>query len=204
MNQVSGSEKIPKTERGRKTRNKLLQAAEIEFGEKGYHDAAISSITQRAGVTLGSFYNYFDGKEEIFQALVSYMNQRIRRWIAERVADAPDRLSAERLGLQAYIEFVREHRGIYRIVQEAEFIANHVFREHYESLSRAYEANLRKAGQAGEIRDGDYEIWAWSLLGMALFLGMRYAEWEEQESPAQVAETVTNLIANGIAPIRKP
>ena len=175
---------------------RLDKAAELQA--QGYHDAAIAGITQRAGVALGSFYNYFNGKEEIFAALVSYMNQRIRRWLAERVADAPDRLTAERLGFEAYIEFVREHRGIYRIVQDAEFVANDAFRAHYESLSNAYEANLREAGQKGDIRDGDYEVWSWSLLGMALFLGMRYAEWEEKESPAQVAAVVADLITNGI------
>jgi len=198
MNQVSGSTKVPKTARGRRTRDKLLRAAEIEFGEKGFHDAAISGITYRAGVALGTFYNYFEGKEEIFQALVSYMNRRIRRWISERIAGAPDRLAAERLGLEAYIEFVREHRGIYRIVQEAEFIANDAFREHYESMSLAYENNLRKAADKNEIREGDYEIWSWAFLGMALFLGMRYAEWEEKESPSRVADIVGDLIAYGI------
>ena len=197
MKQVSGSQKTPKTARGRQTRDKLLQAAEIEFGEKGFHDAAISGITHRAGVALGTFYSYFEGKEEIFQALVSYMNRRIRSWIAERIADAPDRITAERLGLEAYIEFVREHRGIYRIVQEAEFIANDEFREHYESLSLAYAANLNKAGASGELRHGDYEIWSWALLGMALFLGMRYAEWEEEESPDRVAAVVADMIAHG-------
>ena len=127
MNQVSSSNKAPKTERGRKTRNKLLEAAEIEFGEKGFHDAAISGITHRAGVALGTFYTYFESKEEIFQALVSFMNHRIRRWIAERVSDAPDRLSAERQGIAAYIEFARQHKGIYRIISEAEFVANDAF-----------------------------------------------------------------------------
>ena len=198
MVQVSSSSREPKTARGKKTRDKLLQAAEVEFGEKGFHDTGISDITYRAGVALGTFYSYFEGKEEIFQALVSYMNRRIRGWIGERIADAPDRLTAERLGLEAYIEFVREHLGIYRIVQEAEFIANDAFREHYESMSLAYEANLGKAAAKGEIRKGDYEIWSWAFLGMALFLGMRYAEWEEEESPARVAEIVADLITHGI------
>jgi AcrR family transcriptional regulator len=203
MNQVSGSAKTPKTARGRRTRDKLLQAAEIEFGEKGFHEAAISGITYRAGVALGTFYSYFDGKEEIFQALVSYMSRRIREWITERIVDAPDRLTAERLGLEAYIEFVREHKGIYRIVQEAEFVANEAFRDHYEGMSRAYEANLKKASRNREIRDGDFEIWSWALMGMALFLGMRYAEWEEQDSPARIAEIVVDLIANGMAPTQQ-
>ena len=37
----------PKTARGQKTWIAILQAAEHEFGEKGYHEAAITSITQK-------------------------------------------------------------------------------------------------------------------------------------------------------------
>jgi AcrR family transcriptional regulator len=198
MNQVSSSNKTPKTKRGESTRKKLLQAAEIEFGEKGFHDAAISGITYRAEVALGTFYTYFESKDEIFQALVSFMNRRTRRWIAERVADAPDRMAAERMGLEAYIEFVRQHKGIYRIISEAEFVANDAFREHYEGFAQAYQANLKMAGESGDIRQGDYDTWSWAIMGIAVFLGMRYAQWDENMPASRIAEIVTDLIANGI------
>ena len=200
MNQVSSSDKTPKTARGKRTREKLLQAAETEFGEKGFHDAAVSGITYRAGVALGTFYTYFESKEEIFQALVSFMSLRTRRWIAERVADAPDRLTAERKGLEAYIEFARQHKGIYRIISEAEFVANDAYRKHYTDFARAYQENLTKAGESGDIRKGDYETWSWAIMGMAVTLGMRYAEWDESIPMSRIAETVADLIANGIRP----
>jgi AcrR family transcriptional regulator len=200
MNQVSIIDKTPKTERGKKTRQKLLDAAEIEFGEKGFHEAAISGITYRAGVALGSFYTYFDSKEEIFRALVHYMSERTRQWVAERAAGAPDRLAAERIGIEAYIEFVRRHKGIYRIISEAEFVANEAFREHYEGFARAYQANLGKAAERGEIRKGDYEIWSWAIIGIDVFLGMRYAEWDESMPASEIADIVTDLIANGLRP----
>jgi SAM-dependent methyltransferase len=57
-------DKTPRTERGRKTLRRLLEAAAQEFGERGYHEAAITGITQRAGVALGTFYTYFESKEE--------------------------------------------------------------------------------------------------------------------------------------------
>ena len=60
--------KTPRTERGRKTLRKLLDASAIEFGEKGFHEASVSSITRRAGVALGSFYTYFDSKDALFRA----------------------------------------------------------------------------------------------------------------------------------------
>jgi AcrR family transcriptional regulator len=192
--------KMPKTARGLRTRDKLLEAAEIEFGEKGFHEGAISGITHRAGVALGTFYTYFESKEEIFTALVSFMSHRTRAWIAERVADAPDRLTAEQKGLEAFIEFARAHKGIYRIVSEAEFVANDAFREYYSGFARAYRENLELAGKTGDIREGDYEVWTWSIMGMAVFLGMRYAEWDESTPSSRIAEIVTDLIANGLRP----
>lgn len=203
MNQVSSLDKTPKTARGKRTREKLLNAAEIEFGDKGYHDAAISGITQRAGVALGTFYTYFESKEDIFRDLVSFMSQRTRRWIAERVADAPDRMTAERKGLEAYIEFARQHKGIYRIITESEFVANEAYRAHYAGFAKAYEYNLRKAGERGDIRRADYEIWSWAIMGMAVTLGIRYAEWDESVPVADIADVVADLIENGMINRRK-
>ena len=198
MVQVSNVTRSPKTSRGRKTRRRILDAAEAEFGEKGFHDGSISGITQRAGVALGTFYTYFESKEEIFQALVAYMSRRIREWIGERVAQASDRLTAERLGIEAYIEFARQHKGIYRIISEAEFVATGAYREHYEGFARAYRRNLEKAARKGELREGDYEAWAWAIMGIAVFLGMRFVIMDESKSPSEIADIMTDLIANGI------
>jgi AcrR family transcriptional regulator len=198
MNQVSTSDKTPKTERGKLTRDKLLKAAEIEFGEKGFHDTGIGGITYRAGVALGTFYTYFDSKEEIFEALVRYMSHRTRDWVSERAAGAPDRITAERRGIEAYIEFAREHKGISRIISEAEFVAHDAYREHYTGFANAYQANLRKAAESGDIREGDFEAWSWSIMGISVFLGMRYAEWDESVPASRIAEVITDLIANGI------
>jgi len=203
MVQVSSLQKNPKTARGRRTRDKLLEAAETEFGEKGFHDAGISGITYRAGVALGTFYTYFESKEEIFRALVTFMSQRTRTWISERVANAPDRLTAERMGIAAYIEFARQHKSIYRIMTEAEFVAPEEYRQHYSGFSKAYRANLKKAAENGEIREGDFDTWSWAIMGISMFLGMRYAEWDDSQPVEDIAEIVTDLIARGIGPESK-
>ena len=199
MNQYSTSGKVPKTTRGKRTQEKLLRAAEAEFGEKGFHAVGISDITQRAGVALGTFYVYFDSKEEIYRALVSYLSRRTRAWIAERIADAEDRLSAERQGLEAFLAFVQEHPGLYRIISEAEFVARDAFMDHYQGFAKAYEENLAEAGEAGEIRTGDYEVWSWAIMGMMVFLGQRYGEWDSEDRAAHVAAIASDLLARGIA-----
>ena len=202
MNQHSTSDKIPKTRRGRKTREKLLHAAEAEFGERGFPEASIASITQRAGVALGTFYVYFESKEEIFRALVSYMGELTRQWIGERVAESPDRLTAERRGVEAFIEFVRTHRNLYRVVSMAQFVAEDAFRDYYSEFAKAYEENLKRAAAAGEIRDGDCEVWSWALIGMTVFLGMRFADWDEERPAEDIAAAVSELVSQGMAQSR--
>ncbi|MGQ0590613.1 MAG: TetR/AcrR family transcriptional regulator, partial [Sphingosinicella sp.] len=118
MNQLGqtavSADKAPRTERGRKTVRKLLEAAAREFGERGYHEAAITGITQRAGVALGTFYTYFESKEELFRALVRDMSHATRQHVAEAVAGAPDRVAAERLGHAAVIAVTRAPPELYR------------------------------------------------------------------------------------------
>src|SRR3954466_4964345 len=92
------ADKATRTERGRRTVRKLLEAAAQEFGQRGFHDPAITAIPQRAGVALGTFYTYFESKEELFRALVRDMSQATRVHVAEAVRGAPDRLPARRGG----------------------------------------------------------------------------------------------------------
>ncbi len=201
MNQVSclPANKKPKTARGRRTKEKLLEAAESVFGERGFHDAAISAITQRAGVALGTFYVYFESKEEVFRALVAHMGHLTRAWISKKIEQAPDRLAAERQGLEAFIEFSRQHKNLYRIVAEAQFVAEDSFREYYSVFAQAYAENLEHAAQLGEIRKGNFEQWAWALIGMNVFLGMRYAVWGDSRPAAEIAADVGELIERGLS-----
>src|SRR4028118_1016988 len=86
--------KEPRTERGRRTLRAILDAAAAEFGERGFHDTGITQITQRAGVALGTFYTYFDSKEEVFRALVRDLSRTTRAPVAEAVHGAPARPAA--------------------------------------------------------------------------------------------------------------
>ena len=161
-------DKTPRTERGRRTLRKLLDAAAVEFGERGFHEASISAITRRAGTALGSFYTYFDSKEEIFQALVRYMSEQLRDHVTPLVQAAPDEISAERIGLESYLGFVREHKEIYRIIDEAEFVDYASYRSHYETTVARVRQRLEKGAARGELRNDVSEIHAWAISEMSL------------------------------------
>jgi AcrR family transcriptional regulator len=57
------------TDRTRETRDKLLRTARTIFEQEGYDSTSISSIVEAAQVSRGTFYLYFQSKEDIFRTL---------------------------------------------------------------------------------------------------------------------------------------
>ncbi|MFT5201969.1 MAG: AcrR family transcriptional regulator [Candidatus Aldehydirespiratoraceae bacterium] len=57
----------PRSRKGAATRARLLEAAQEEFEITGFLDARISDIAERASLSHGSFYHYFESKEQIFR-----------------------------------------------------------------------------------------------------------------------------------------
>ena len=198
--QLASAGKSPRTARGQKTLRKILDAAIVEFGEKGFSDSSIVGITVRAEVALGTFYTYFDSKEAVFAALVGDMSRRVREHVAPVLGRARDGLDGEQLALEAYLEFVAGHKEVYRIIDEAEFVDPAGFRAHYESTASRIAGRLQAAAERGEINTGDAftnEVRAWAIMGMNVFLGLRFGVWGS-EPPGAVAAEINSLLRQGL------
>jgi AcrR family transcriptional regulator len=195
--------KAPRTERGRRTLRKLLDAAAEEFGEKGFHEASVSSITRRAGVALGSFYTYFDSKDALFRALVGDMSEKVRTSARSALHEGMGPLEIERAALTAFLRFAAEHKEIYRIIDEAEFVDPASYRQHYETIAARIADRLQAGTEGGAFRDGLGELEAWAIMGMNVFVGLRYVVWGGGDgsaglAPEDVAAGVNRLLAEGV------
>ncbi|MFQ3665777.1 MAG: TetR/AcrR family transcriptional regulator [Sphingomonadaceae bacterium] len=192
--------KAPRTARGARTRRALLDAAAAEFGEKGFHATGITDITRRAGVALGSFYTWFESKEAIFRALVADMSERVKEAVGPRVQQADGALAREEAALAAFLAFVADNMLIYRIIDEAEFVAPDSHRAHYETTVGRIAARLRQGAMDGSLREDVGEVEAWAIAGMNVFLGLRYMVWNKDVPAEEVVARASRLVAGGIGP----
>jgi AcrR family transcriptional regulator len=195
--------KTPRTERGRRTLRKLLDASATEFGEKGFHEASVSSITRRAGVALGTFYTYFDSKDALFRALVADMSGTVRSSARAALSKDMHALEIEQAALAAFLRFARTHKEIYRIIDEAEFVDPASYRTHYETIAERIETRLKSGAAKGELRGDLGELEAWAVMGMNVFVGLRYVVWgsdSDAGSADDIAAGVNRLLAGGIGP----
>lgn len=69
------------------TRNALLEAGRQVFLERGYGNAGLEHIVQRAGVPKGSFYYYFKSKEQFGLAVIDEFAERCEARIDEALSD---------------------------------------------------------------------------------------------------------------------
>ena len=197
---MASAGKAPRTARGEKTLRRVLDAALAEFGERGFSESSIVGITSRAKVALGTFYTYFDSKEAVFAALVGDMSGRVRDHVAPVLSQGEDALDGERLALEAYLGFVADHKEVYRIIDEAEFVDPTGFRAHYETTASRIAGRLAAAAERGEITASNAlasEVRAWAIMGINVFLGLRFGVWGS-EAPKDVAAEVNNLLRSGL------
>ena len=102
---------------GEQTREKILQAAEDTFLEKGFENATVEEIARQAGVTKMMVYYHFDTKQNIFDRIVGQVLEELiealRMHLSPEAAADPVRFQA---GLGSMLDFYRDRQRILQLV----------------------------------------------------------------------------------------
>jgi AcrR family transcriptional regulator len=85
----------PRSRKGAATRARLLEAAKPVFEEAGFLEARITDISERAGVSHGSFYHYFDSKEQIFREIAEAQEAHLTAPSTDPGADGDAEIDAD-------------------------------------------------------------------------------------------------------------
>ncbi|WP_344056542.1 TetR/AcrR family transcriptional regulator [Prauserella halophila] len=116
----------PRTARGRKTRERLLTAARAVFETNGYLETRVTDICDEAGLANGTFYIYFQTKEEIFYTLVD--SAISDRYLITEVPDDFEGTVVDRFAytLRQYFAEVKRNRRFSRIVEQVATFDEHM------------------------------------------------------------------------------
>ncbi|WP_051062164.1 TetR/AcrR family transcriptional regulator [Ilumatobacter nonamiensis] len=106
------------TDRGRKTRNGIIDAARRVFERMGYLDATVDDIVSEAEVARGSYYTYFPDKLAVFRVVSEAVGKEILAAVSGM--PQPAGTTTERLAQsnRQYVEAYREHAAIYGLTEQ--------------------------------------------------------------------------------------
>jgi AcrR family transcriptional regulator len=95
-------------ERGQATRAHLIDVATRLFAEHGYEGTSIEAVLTESGVSRGSLYHHFPGKDALFWAVLENVAARVGPRIAEAERGAPDPVAELRAGCLTWIRLAGE------------------------------------------------------------------------------------------------
>jgi AcrR family transcriptional regulator len=111
----------PRSRKGAETRARLLAAAKEIFEENGFLDARISDIAERAALSHGSFYHYFESKEEIFREVAAAVEDQLSAPLGSVILDPKsDAIPQERIrqAIRLHMESYRQEARIMGVIEQ--------------------------------------------------------------------------------------
>jgi AcrR family transcriptional regulator len=186
------------TRKGMSTRATILEAAHNVFKSMGYYGSSISEITRRCGVSMGTFYQYFKNKEQVFLELNDLI---ISRFVARAESLPLKGLGLEdrvREAIRLLFQHCKKNFAFHRILGESELI-DRVTIGYYESIARYYRNFLRQESQLGNIHPLDPNMIAYGLIGICYFNSLNWGKANEGMSSEQIVELITDFTLNGIS-----
>jgi len=147
------------------SREHILDAAEQVFSEKGFHEATLKEIAERAEFSVGALYGFFAGKDDLFAKVMERRGSAILAVIEDAVARSGSATEKLHALVDGQFRYFLEHHHFYTLLQrtiggswlnlkagldEASF-------ERYQKAI-ALEATVFAEGvESGEFRDSDPE-----------------------------------------------
>jgi AcrR family transcriptional regulator len=126
----------PRSRKGAQTRARLLTAAKEIFEENGFLDARISDIAERAGLSHGSFYHYFESKEEIFREVAEAVEDQLSAPVGNVILDPASSASPRERISQAIRLHMESYRREARIMGVIEQVSRYDEQVHQARLRR--------------------------------------------------------------------
>ena len=156
-----------------KRREQIIQAAEEVIFSVGYEQAKMKDIAQKAELSKGTLYLYFDSKEELYMAIFSRGMDILRKEIGEVLTRDLSGIEMIREMGEAYIRFVREHPNYFHVLL------------HYETIQAQQVKDERNSAMEQICRKHVHDVFTYEK--RALQIGMQDGSIDDRHDPHLLA-----------------
>ena len=177
-------------ERGRATRAHVIEVATRLFAEQGYDGTSIEAVQAAAGISRGSLYHHFTGKEALFWAVFEEVGARIAQQEEAIARDAPDPVAMLRAGVLAWIRLAGDPvvRQI-MLIDAPAVLGWQRWRELDEPVLEVIRGALAYAAEAGNIEHRHVNTFAHIVLAAANEVAMMIARADDTAAALTVGES---------------
>lgn len=184
------------------TRERLLEAAEVVFAEKGYHGAVVDDIIRVSDSSKGGFYFHFPNKQSIFLALIDALVPKLAAAVERSIAGEREPVAQLDAALRTVLDLFSRHRRLSKILLVEAVGLGHGFDEklmetrgRFATMIRGY---LDRAVTAGAIAPLDTETASWVWFGAINEIVLRWLVVNQPEHLESVVELLRAMLLRSV------
>lgn len=177
-----------------------MEAASGLIHEQGVPTLRVEEVAAQAGLSVGTFYLYFDGKDDLFAQLVIEYTERLRERMRAVYAGPGSLTERMERSLHTYLEFVAENEKGFLYFRDAGTIQTRVgrlsswaFDQHAADLQPLLEEGIG----SGELRGLDARLVAQAVIGQAQHMAGWWLEHRTEHTREEIAHFLLSLTGLG-------
>jgi AcrR family transcriptional regulator len=186
------------------SRQRILRAGESVFSEKGYHQATVDEVAERAGVAKGTVFYNFESKAVLFETILRDGMNYLATTVRGKLAGDEPPLEQIASIIELHVATLLENPGFIAIFSSE---LSHGLEDHVRATVRrerdeyiSFVAGLLEEGKRlGIIRDLDSVMLASTFFDMALSVCSRALEGRESVHAGDIAGFLRTFILDGIS-----
>ncbi len=187
-------------------REEILKQAEEVFAVKGYYKATVMEIAEASGFAVGTIYQYFGSKEELFSSLVTEKLEILYVGIRGAVAGKKNAVEKIRALVAANFLFVENNvsfcnifirRGSAALAEGAADLREKMIADYLEHVD-FMAAVIAEGVTAGTLRKQDPRLMAFVLAGMINSFVLSWMQTRERGSLCELTETLLAIFFEGV------
>jgi AcrR family transcriptional regulator len=153
----SGRRPSPLREQARGVyRDAILEAAAEVLAEHGYVGTRMQEVASRAGLAIGTLYNYFTNKDELTLSLMDLRGRQFVDRIAAMLGELPADASVVVGIVDIAFSHIEQHRALFAMSEEGQLCSNQAGFARCGEMRHLYQSAVRGAltvaQQRGELR----------------------------------------------------
>ena len=184
------------------TRERILDAAEKLFAEKGFHETAMDEIVQIAKVSKGGVYFHFPSKEQLFFALLDKLADALQRDVQREIARRRGAVNKIQGALEVVLKNLSSKRRLAQILLRQGYGLGPAFERKrlqiYSRFAQLITEHLDEAVSEGAIPPINTEITAYAWLGAINELVLRWLYTGKPDPLTEALPTLLEIFLRGI------
>jgi AcrR family transcriptional regulator len=184
---------------GEATRHQLLEVATRLFAAQGYDNTSVEQVLRESGVSRGSLYHHFNGKDRLFEAVVEHVEQGVVEQLVTAVGRHRDPVKILRAGCARWIALVQEPAVRQVILTDAPAVLGW---QRWREIDEQHGFGLLKHGlqavaDAGRLAVADVDVVAHIVLGALNEAAMLVARADSPDKARRQATAAVDRLIDG-------